>query len=57
MSRIEVSNLWKSYGENVVLERLNLTIEDGEFVTVVGASGCGKTTFLRMILGLSLIHI
>jgi NitT/TauT family transport system ATP-binding protein len=51
MSRIEVKNLWKSYDDKVVLERLNLTIEDGEFVAIVGASGCGKTTFLRMILG------
>jgi NitT/TauT family transport system ATP-binding protein len=51
MSRIEINNLWKTYDSNVVLENLNLIIEDGEFVSIVGASGCGKTTFLRMILG------
>ena len=34
-----------------MLENLNLTIADREFVTIVGASGCGKTTFLRMLLG------
>jgi NitT/TauT family transport system ATP-binding protein len=51
MSRIDINNLWKTYDDNVVLENLNLTIEDGEFVSIVGASGCGKTTFLRMILG------
>ena len=51
MSRIDINNLWKTYDNNVVLENLNLTIEDGEFVSIVGASGCGKTTFLRMILG------
>jgi len=51
MSRIDIHNLWKTYDSNVVLENLNLTIEHGEFVSIVGASGCGKTTFLRMILG------
>ncbi len=51
MSRIDIRNLWKTYDSNVVLENLNLTIEHGEFVSIVGASGCGKTTFLRMILG------
>jgi NitT/TauT family transport system ATP-binding protein len=51
MSRIDIRNLWKTYDDNVVLENLNLTIEHGEFVSIVGASGCGKTTFLRMILG------
>ncbi|TVQ30941.1 MAG: ATP-binding cassette domain-containing protein [Geminicoccaceae bacterium] len=48
---IVVEGLWKSYGDRSVLERLNLTIREGEFVTLVGASGCGKTTFLRILLG------
>jgi len=48
---IEARNVWKRYGDHVVLERLNLKIEEGEFCAVVGASGCGKTTFLRMVLG------
>lgn len=51
MSLIEIRNLWKRFDEQVVLERLNLTVEAGEFCTLVGASGCGKTTFLRMLLG------
>jgi len=48
---IEVRNVWKEYGEQVVLERLNLTIAQGEFCSMVGASGCGKSTFLRLLLG------
>ncbi len=51
MAIIEMKNLWKEYGPEVVLERLNARVEAGEFVTIVGASGCGKTTFLKMLLG------
>ena len=51
MSFITVKNLWKEYGHTVVLENLNLTVEQGEFCTLVGASGCGKSTFLKMLLG------
>lgn len=51
MSLLEVENLWKEYGDQVVLEKVNLSVEENEFVTIVGASGCGKTTFLRMLLG------
>lgn len=51
MSAIVFSNVWKEYGDQVVLERLNLSVQSGEFCTIVGASGCGKTTFLRMLLG------
>ena len=48
---IQVKNVWQEYGEQVVLERLNLNVQEGEFCTLVGASGCGKSTFLRMLLG------
>ncbi len=48
---IEVRNVWKSYGDQVVLERLNLVVKEGEFCSMVGASGCGKSTFLRLLLG------
>ena len=48
---IEVKNVWQSYGDQTVLERLNLSITEGEFCTLVGASGCGKSTFLRLLLG------
>lgn len=51
MSFIEVRNVWQQYGEHVVLENLNLSIAEGEFCTLVGTSGCGKSTFLRLLLG------
>lgn len=51
MSFLEIKNVWKSYGDAQILERLNLTVEQGEFVSMVGASGCGKSTFLNMLLG------
>lgn len=51
MSYIEFKNLWKVYGDQVVLENVNLSVNKGEFVTIVGASGCGKSTFLRILLG------
>lgn len=51
MSFLEMNNVWKIYGDQVVLEGLNKSVEEGSFITVVGASGCGKTTFLNMLLG------
>jgi len=51
MSHIEIRNVWQQYGDQVVLEGLNLRVEAGEFCTLVGASGCGKSTFLRLLLG------
>ena len=42
----------KYYGTNRVLKDVDLTIEDGEFMTLLGPSGCGKTTTLRVIAGL-----
>lgn len=47
---ISVRNVTKSYGETLVLERVNIDVEQGTFCTIVGASGCGKSTFLRMLL-------
>lgn len=49
---VEFRNINKAYGENVVIEDLNLKIEQGEFVSIVGSSGCGKTTTLKMVNGL-----
>ena len=52
MSRIELKNIDKYYGSNHVLKNLTLSINDGEFMTLLGPSGCGKTTTLRVIAGL-----
>jgi NitT/TauT family transport system ATP-binding protein len=52
MATVSVRNVWKEYASQVVLENVRLEIADHEFVTIVGASGCGKTTFLKMLLGM-----
>ena len=49
---IEFKNIKKSYDDHVVISNLNLSIEKGEFVTIIGSSGCGKTTALKMVNGL-----
>lgn len=51
MPILQAKNVWKEYGDVCVLERINVSINAGEFVTVVGASGCGKSTFLKLVLG------
>ena len=48
---IELDRISKHYGDNVVLENLSTKVSAGEFVTLVGASGCGKSTFLKLLLG------
>jgi NitT/TauT family transport system ATP-binding protein len=52
MTQVTVKHLWKEFDGHVVLENVNLKVDDHEFVTIVGASGCGKTTFLKMLLGI-----
>ena len=52
MAFIEAKNLWKEYGDAVILENISAKVDEGEFITVVGTSGCGKTTFLKMLLGI-----
>lgn len=50
---LELFKLSKSYGKSVIVKEFNLNLEAGEFVTVIGHSGCGKSTVLSMIAGLT----
>lgn len=49
---IEFRNIKKIYGTKVAVENFNLSVNKGEFVTIIGSSGCGKTTVLKMVNGL-----
>jgi len=52
MSFIELTRVEKSYGKNLILDSIDLTIERGEFVTIIGPYGSGKSTILRHLAGL-----
>lgn len=51
MSFLTLKDVSKFYGPNCVVDKVNLSVEKGEFVTLLGPSGCGKTTTLQMIAG------
>jgi iron(III) transport system ATP-binding protein len=51
MSLLRVERLWKSHGGNAVLKGVDLDVPSGTVVALLGASGCGKTTLLRLIAG------
>jgi len=50
--RLETRDLWHRYGDRVVLRGLDLNVAPGEFLAVIGRSGTGKTTLLRLMAGL-----
>jgi multiple sugar transport system ATP-binding protein len=52
MAGLELESVSKSFGSSRVLNDVSLSVRDGEFLTLVGASGCGKSTILRVIAGL-----
>ena len=51
MSFLSLSHLEKTFGTNRVVKDFNLSVEKGEFISLLGPSGCGKTTVLRMVAG------
>ena len=56
MALVEISNVHKSFGEVEVLRGIDLAVEKGEIVTIIGRSGSGKSTLLRCINGLEQIN-
>ena len=48
---LQIEDVYKQYGDKVVLDNIDLSVAAGELCTVVGPSGCGKSTLLRLILG------
>jgi NitT/TauT family transport system ATP-binding protein len=52
MAKLAISGLCKHFGSVEALRDIDVTIEEGEFVSILGASGCGKSTLLRMVDGL-----
>ena len=53
---VELKEITKSYGSTTIIAPTTITIEEGQFVSILGPSGCGKTTLLRMIAGFNSIE-
>ncbi len=51
MNALEIKNLWFKYTDEWILKEINLTLEDGKFMAIIGPNGGGKTTLLKLILG------
>ena len=54
MALLEIRNVTRRFGSYTAVDNVTITIEAGEFFTLLGPSGCGKTTLLRMIAGFDL---
>ncbi|MFN4152890.1 MAG: ABC transporter ATP-binding protein, partial [Candidatus Sericytochromatia bacterium] len=52
MAEVKLKNIIKTFGDVQIIKNLTLEIKDGEFLVLVGGSGCGKSTTLRLIAGL-----
>ena len=52
MAHIRFENITKKFGPKTILDNMNLEIEDGSFTVMIGPSGCGKPTLLRIIAGI-----
>jgi NitT/TauT family transport system ATP-binding protein len=50
VSFVTVKGVFQTYGNRPIIERINVDVDEGEFISIVGASGCGKSTFLRLLL-------
>ncbi|NTF09688.1 ABC transporter ATP-binding protein [Agrobacterium rubi] len=53
MSELDINNITKDYGASRALHPVSISVERGEFVTILGPSGCGKSTLLRILMGIS----
>src|SRR5260221_6056616 len=54
MALLEIQDVTRRFGDFTAVDRVTLSIDAGEFFTLLGPSGCGKTTLLRMIAGFDL---
>ena len=52
MVSLEVKNLTKKYGKKIVLDNINFDVKNGEFLSILRPSGCGKTTLLKLLIGI-----
>ena len=52
MDRLHITGLKSAYGRHQVLQDVNLTVQQGQIIGIVGANGCGKSTFLQILAGL-----
>ncbi len=52
MVKLQIQDIEKKYGEKTILNKVNFEVNEGEFLSILGSSGCGKTTLLRILIGL-----